>query len=499
MVNPVLQYPILGYHYRYRLRLTRRPKMKLLKGNPDNVVDVHAKLTVGAKRRLWAIALALSLLTTGVLWIGYIQFWKPHQYRQTAEFVMRDALKDSWWLKDPIAGSGQAPLSDMQPIDQSLELANLLATNNKVTIDNERRIELSHKLFQFAISFGNPFARVDYGVALLVGNLGLPDKSAADFQFAQAVRELQESAKMGKPREAIAYSILLSAGYGLPKNISAANGLVEQVLSELSVNDLLRLMVAPGDRDDLNPIILKSLIAKGYSVPEEKIKWVCEKKSIDEKMRVMNGFLNHIKDTLGDQYYSRFTAISKEEEKCVSDLYAQLPIHKSKSTAEASSTTPLKFYPPPEKIQRMEVNKPQVETKSLLKAPVARDAEKQSDTGYLNGSPSPVAAGLSTFTVDNKSGGADAVARIYLNGDKPAIRQIYIKTGEKFTAKDLAPGRYVLRYRFIGGEDTFEADKIFTLQEVSTDEGTRFSNVSVTLFTVANGNMKVKRVPNEKF
>jgi len=473
--------------------------MKSLKGSPDNVVDVRAKLTVGAKRRLWAIALVLSLSAAGAIWVGYLQLWKPYQYKQTVEFVMRDVLKDSWWQKDPITGSGKVPIAELQPIDQSLELANILANNKSTAINNEQRIELARKLFIYSISLDNPFARIDYGIALSEGNLGLPDKSAADFQFSQAVRELQESAKMGKPREALAYSILLSAGYGLPKDIAAANGLVEQVLGELSVNDLLRLMVAPGDRDELNPVILKSLISKGYAVPEDKINWFCEKKFRKEKLRVINGFIDHIKDYLGEQYYSQFTDISKEEKKCASDLNAQLPHNKFKSTAEASSTIPLKSYPQPEKVQRVEVNKPQVDTKSLLKAPVARDAEKQADTGYLKGSPPPVAAGLSTFTVDNKSGRADAIARIYLNGNKPAIRQLYIKIGEKFTAEDLAPGRYVLRYRFSGSSETYEADKLFALEEIHDSQGITYSNVSVTLFTVTNGNMKVKRVSDEKF
>ena len=86
-----------------------------------------------------------------------------------------------------------------------------------------------------------------------------------------------------------------------------------------------------------------------------------------------------------------------------------------------------------------------------------------------------------------------------MNGNKPANRQIYIKTGEKFTAKDLAPGRYVLRYRFIGRSDTYEAEKIFSLEESTDSQGITYSNVSVTLFTVTNGNMKVKRVPAENF
>ena len=477
-------------------------KMKAIKANSPDVIDVSAKLSPQGKQRRLVLAICLIGALACLFWLSYVRLWKPIQYRKAASAVIEAVLPHMEWAGTSTETSG-VQVSKLGEVDQSLELARLLSGGKVLesgAVTNEMRVRLAHDFFQYAISLGNPLARVDYGVALLVGNLGLPDKSAADVQFAQAVRELQESAKMGKSREALAYSILLSAGYGLPKDISAANGLVEQVLGELSVNDLLRLMVAPGDRDDFNPVILKSLISKGYSVSEEKIKWVCEKKSLDEKLRVMNGFADHINDSLGDQYYSRFTDISKEEERCASDLKAQLPNHISKSIALPASTIPqATTNKSPERVQSAGMARPQGVAKSLQKTPVTPDVEKQADTGYLNGSPPPVAAGLSTFTVDNKSGGADAIARIYLNGDKPAIRQIYIKIGEKFTAKELAPGRYVLRYRFIGSEDTFEADKIFTLQEVSTDEGTRFSNVSVTLFTVANGNMKVKRVPNEKF
>jgi len=471
-------------------------KMKAIKANSPDVIDVSAKLSRQGKQRRVVLAICLIGALACLLWFSYVRLWKPIQYRKAASAVSEAVLPHMEWAGTSTERSG-VQISKLEEIDQSLELARLLSEGKVLqsgALTNEMRVRLAHDFFQYAISFGNPLARVDYGVALLVGNLGLPDKSAADFQFSQAVRELQDSAKMGKPREALAYSILLSAGYGLPKNIEAANGLVEQVLGELSVNDLLRLMVAPGDRDDFNPVILKSLISKGYSVAEEKIKWVCLKKFLDQKSLVSNGFLDHIKDSLGDQYYSRFKDISREEEKCVSDLKAQLPNHKSQPTIPLMTITKS-----PERVQPADMAKPQSVAKSLLKEPLFRDAEKQTDTGYLNGSPAPVAAGLSTFTVDNKSGSADAVARIYLNGNKPANRQIYIKTGEKFTAKDLAPGRYVLRYRFIGSSDTYEAEKIFTLEETTDSQGIAYSNVSVTLFTVTNGNMKVKRVPAETF
>ena len=479
--------------------------MKSLKGPPDNVVDVRAKLTVGAKRRLWAITLALSLSAAGAIWFGYFHLWKPYQYRQTAEFVMRDVFKDSWWLKYPIAGSGKARLSDLQPIDQSLELANLLTNNTSFGINSEQRIELAHKLFQYSISFGNPFARIDYGVALLEGYFGLPDKLAADSQFDQARTELQEPAQKGKPREALAYSILLTAGYGGPKDHNAAKSLVRQVLGELNVIDLEKFMIAPGSRHDLAFDVFSRMQEEGYILDANDIEWACSDKFIDQRTRASQAMVDHEKESMKSLemerfYWSRYRDVVYAERKCVKELNGKNVFLPSQSTGEQENiTSKPKSNTPPEKVQRAEVAKPQVETKSVLKAPAARDAEKQADTGYLKGSPPPIAAGLSTFTVDNKSWSSDAIARIYLNGDKPAVRQIYIKIGERFTAKDLAPGRYVLRYRFIGSSDTYEADKVFALEEIRDSQGITYSNVSVTLFTVTNGNMKVKRVPNEKF
>jgi len=505
MVNPVLEYPISGYHDQGRLTFTCGPKMKSLKGNTDKVIDVRAKRSVGAKRRLWAMAMILCLFAASVILLGYFQFWKPYQYKQTAEFVMRDVLKDSWWRRDPIAGSGKVPIAELQPIDQSLELANILANNTGIDINNEQRIELSNRLFQYSISFGNPFARIDYGIALLEGYFGLRDKLAADYQFDQARMELQEPAQKGKPREALAYSILLTAGYGGPKDHDAAKSLVRKVLGELNVNDLEKFMLAPGSRHDLVFDVFSRMQEEGYILDENDIEWACSDKFIDQRSRASQAMLDHEKESFKSLeierfYWSRYMDVVYTERKCVKELNEKNVFPPSQSTGERENiTSKPKSNTPPEKVQRAEVVKPQVEIKSLPKAPLARDAEKQAETGYLNGSPSPVAAGLSTFTVDNKSGSADALARIYLNGDKPAVRQIYIKTGEKFTANELAPGRYVLRYRFIGSSDTYEADKVFALEEIRDSEGITYSKVSVTLFTVTNGNMKVKRVPDEKF
>lgn len=128
-----------------------------------------------------------------------------------------------------------------------------------------------------------------------------------------------------------------------------------------------------------------------------------------------------------------------------------------------------------------------------------KDSEEQDKTGYLKGQSQLASGGLSNFTVDNQQGSGDAVARIYLNGEKPSVRSMYVKQGETFTAKSLMPGTYVFRYRFIGSDDTYESDNPFALVQTKTEAGTRYSNITVTLFRVKDGNMQTRKVDSSKF
>lgn len=129
----------------------------------------------------------------------------------------------------------------------------------------------------------------------------------------------------------------------------------------------------------------------------------------------------------------------------------------------------------------------------------SRDPDQLERTGYVPGAPLVRGEGLSKFTVDNRSGGRDAVARIYLGGQKPAVRTFFVKSSEQFTAENLASGSYVLRYRYMGSDDTYEADRIFKLEEVNEEGGRRYSTVRVTLYSVKEGNLSTKRVAAEQF
>jgi TPR repeat protein len=127
------------------------------------------------------------------------------------------------------------------------------------------------------------------------------------------------------------------------------------------------------------------------------------------------------------------------------------------------------------------------------------DPEQQKRTGYVPGAPRSATGGQSTFTVDNGRGAGDAVARLYMDGKKPAVRSFFVKSGEQFAAKSLPPGSYVLRYRHMGSDDTYEADRSFALTQSDGPDGTQFSNVKVTLFGVKDGNLQTRRVPSDQF
>jgi hypothetical protein len=143
--------------------------------------------------------------------------------------------------------------------------------------------------------------------------------------------------------------------------------------------------------------------------------------------------------------------------------------------------------------------RPRPQTAAAHSGPLADDPDQQSRTGYVAGQPRLAQGGLSTFTVDNTSGGGDAISRLYLNGSRPAVRTFFIRRGERFTATSLTPGSYVLRYRYIGSDTTYESDREFQLTEEETDGGTRYSQVRVTLYTVAGGNLRTRVVPKESF
>lgn len=78
------------------------------------------------------------------------------------------------------------------------------------------------------------------------------------------------------------------------------------------------------------------------------------------------------------------------------------------------------------------------------------------------------------------------------------VRQFYIPAFGSFTLKKVTAGSYDVRYRDLGSGGLSRSEAL-TLSEVHTDEGTRFSNVTMTLYKVKNGNMKTFGLAEAEF
>jgi curved DNA-binding protein CbpA len=144
--------------------------------------------------------------------------------------------------------------------------------------------------------------------------------------------------------------------------------------------------------------------------------------------------------------------------------------------------------------------------------PAQADYVRPSGSGAPNGQPWPASAGyvkgykrlhtngLSTVTVDNSRNDSDVFVKLVsLDGAEayPA-RQFYIPAFGKFTVKKVTAGSYDIRYRDLknGGLSRSEA---FNLEENKTQNGTQFSNLSMTLYKVENGNMQTYGLSEAEF
>lgn len=78
------------------------------------------------------------------------------------------------------------------------------------------------------------------------------------------------------------------------------------------------------------------------------------------------------------------------------------------------------------------------------------------------------------------------------------VRQFYIPAFGSFTLNNVTAGSYDIRYRDLdnGGLSRSEA---FNLEENPTYDGTQFSNITITLYKVRNGNMKTYGLAEAEF
>lgn len=119
---------------------------------------------------------------------------------------------------------------------------------------------------------------------------------------------------------------------------------------------------------------------------------------------------------------------------------------------------------------------------------------------YVPGYPQLAGGGLSSVTIDNRRNSSDVFLKLVSLDQVRAypVRVCFIPARSQFTFQTVAAGRYDVRYRDLDSGGYSKTDP-FTLDETTTYSGTEFSNLSLTLYKVANGNMHTKSIDESEF
>lgn len=120
--------------------------------------------------------------------------------------------------------------------------------------------------------------------------------------------------------------------------------------------------------------------------------------------------------------------------------------------------------------------------------------------GYIKGYQRLHTDGLSAVTVDNSRNDSDVFVKLVsLAGEKAyPVRQFYIPAFGSFTLNKITAGSYDIRYRDLnnGGLSRSEA---FSLDEIPTYNGIQYSNTTITLYKVHDGNMQTYDLSEAEF
>ncbi len=121
-------------------------------------------------------------------------------------------------------------------------------------------------------------------------------------------------------------------------------------------------------------------------------------------------------------------------------------------------------------------------------------------SGYIKGYKRLFANGLSTVTIDNSQNDSDIFAKVITLDSKQllAVRSIYIAPRDKFTMNNIRAGNYDVRYRDIESGSLLKSES-FQLKEIHQEDGIQYSNISMTLYKVYNGNMQTTEISEEEF
>lgn len=145
-------------------------------------------------------------------------------------------------------------------------------------------------------------------------------------------------------------------------------------------------------------------------------------------------------------------------------------------------------------------SKPQGKPNYVRPATAPNGSAWPSYASYVANYPKLNTNGLSSVTVDNTQNDSDVFVKLVsiATNESHPVRVFYIPAYRKFKIGNVDSGLYDIRYKDLttGGLARSES---FTLEEISTSNGTRYSDMTMTLYKVRNGNMQTYGLSESKF
>lgn len=123
-----------------------------------------------------------------------------------------------------------------------------------------------------------------------------------------------------------------------------------------------------------------------------------------------------------------------------------------------------------------------------------------SSAGYVAGYPVLNNDGASILTIDNSQNNEAIFGKLYYLDEMQdsAVRHFYIQGGGGFNIRDISPGNYDVRYKDLENGSISKSEPI-QIEEYQEYDGIRFSNISMTLYKVTDGNMQTYSISESEF
>ncbi len=123
-----------------------------------------------------------------------------------------------------------------------------------------------------------------------------------------------------------------------------------------------------------------------------------------------------------------------------------------------------------------------------------------SNAAYIKGYKKLHTDGLSSVTVDNTQNDSDVFVKLVsISGNNELrVRHFFIPATDRFTVNKVRSGNYDIRYRDLDS-GTHAKSETFMLQQKTTSGGIQYSNITMTLYKVRDGNMRTYAISEADF